>query len=119
MYFSKELNEATQKLISAARRNSKILGMFQFGTARVREFLDKGFTFISIGNDLHHMLTQANAHVDTLEEIGKGSWRRKQSGIAGESKVTAVKSSAGNATNAALGDVERALELASQRLQES
>jgi hypothetical protein len=28
-------------------------------TARVGEFLDKGFSFISVGNDLHHTLTQA------------------------------------------------------------
>ena len=28
------------------------------GTERVTEFLDLGFTFISVGNDLHHVLTQ-------------------------------------------------------------
>jgi len=87
MYFSKELNEATQKLIAAARRNNKILGLFLFGTARVGEFLEKGFTFISIGNDLHHTLTQANAHVDALEDIAKGKWKRQEGAIAGETKV--------------------------------
>lgn len=87
MYFSKELNEATQKLIAAAQRNKKILGLFLFGTARVGEFLDKGFTFISIGNDLHHALTQSNAHVDALEDIAKGKWKRQETAISGETKV--------------------------------
>jgi 4-hydroxy-2-oxoheptanedioate aldolase len=83
MYFSKELNEATQKLIAAAQRNNKILGLFLFGTDRVKEFLDKGFTFISIGNDLHHCLTQANAHTAALEEAAGGNWTRQKSGISG------------------------------------
>ena len=43
--------------------------MFLFGTARVGEFLEKGFTFISIGNDLHHVLTQAGAYVKDMESI--------------------------------------------------
>src|SRR5438874_4353701 len=63
MYTSPELGEATEKLKAAARKNSVILGLFLFGTARVGEFLDKGFPFISIGNDLHHILTQAGASV--------------------------------------------------------
>ena len=44
----------------------KILGLFLFGTERVQEFLDKGFTFISLGNDLHHGLTQGCAHLGAL-----------------------------------------------------
>lgn len=87
MYFSKELNEATDKLIAAAQRNNKILGVFLFGTDRVKEFLDKGFAFVSVGNDLHHCLTQANAHVDALEEAGGGKWKRHKTGISGESKA--------------------------------
>jgi 4-hydroxy-2-oxoheptanedioate aldolase len=71
MYTSPELNAATQSLIEAARKNNVTLGLFLFGTARVGEFLDKGFTFISIGNDLHHVLTQAGAHVGELEKISK------------------------------------------------
>ena len=35
------------------------------------EFLEKGFTFISIGNDLHHALTQAGAYVNDMEGIAK------------------------------------------------
>jgi 4-hydroxy-2-oxoheptanedioate aldolase len=87
MYFSPELTEATDKLIAAAKKNDVILGLFLFGTDRVKEFLDKGFTFISIGNDLHHCLTQANAHVDTLEEIAGGKWKRIETGISGASKA--------------------------------
>jgi hypothetical protein len=48
MYTSPELNAATTKLIYNARKNGKILGLFLFGTDRVKEFLDKGFTFISV-----------------------------------------------------------------------
>src|SRR5512132_3364314 len=44
MYTSPELGAATQKLVDNARKNNLILGLFLFGTSRVGEFLDKGFT---------------------------------------------------------------------------
>src|SRR3954463_1717332 len=69
MYTSAELGDATNKLIGAARKNDIILGVFLFGTGRVAEFLDKGFRFISVGNDLHHILTQAGAYVKDVEAI--------------------------------------------------
>src|SRR5438128_6129019 len=50
MYTSPELNDATTRLINAARKNNIILGLFLFGTSRVGEFLEKGFSFISVGN---------------------------------------------------------------------
>ena len=84
MYFSDELKEATNKLINAARKNNVILGLFLFGTARVGEFLDKGFPLISVGNDLHHMLTQAGAHVAALEGIAKEkgkAWTRRDTAL--------------------------------------
>jgi 4-hydroxy-2-oxoheptanedioate aldolase len=84
MYTSPELNGATQRLISAAQKNGVILGIFLFGTARVGEFLAKGFRFISIGNDLHHLLTQAGAYVQELEKIGaaQGSaWTRRPTAL--------------------------------------
>src|SRR5438128_5222524 len=84
MYTSPELNAATQSLIEAARKNNVILGLFLFGTSRVGEFLDKGFSFISIGNDLHHVLTQAGAHVGDLEKIAKEqgkSWYRRTTAL--------------------------------------
>ena len=80
MYTSPELGAATEKLKAAARRNNVILGLFLFGTSRVGEFLEKGFTFISIGNDLHHVLTQASAYVQDMESIAKSkgkSWTRQ------------------------------------------
>ena len=80
MYTSPELGAATEKLIAAARKNNVILGLFLFGTARVGEFLDKGFSFISIGNDLHHVLTQTAAYVKDVEDIAKAkgkSWARR------------------------------------------
>src|SRR5438445_10060573 len=59
MYTSPELGAATDKLRAAAKKNNIILGLFLFGTARVGEFLDKDFSLMSVGNDLHHILTQA------------------------------------------------------------
>src|SRR5678815_5475692 len=71
MYTSPELQAATDKLRAAAKKNNVILGLFLFGTARVGEFLDKGFPFISLGNDLHHILTQTTAYVKDVEAISK------------------------------------------------
>jgi len=85
MYFSDELKEATNKLINAARKNNVILGLFLFGTARVGEFLEKGFPFQSVGNDLHHILTQAGAYVGNLESIAKekskAGWTRRPTNL--------------------------------------
>lgn len=84
MYTSPELGAATDALIGAAKKNDKILGVFLFGTDRVGEFLDKGFTFISIGNDLHHVLTQATAYVQSMEAIAaeKGkNWTRRPTNL--------------------------------------
>lgn len=84
MYTSPELDAATKKLIEHARKNNVILGLFLFGTARVGEFLEKGFTFISIGNDLHHMLTQAGAYVGDIEKISQErgkSWARRPTAL--------------------------------------
>src|SRR5213075_974873 len=66
MYTSPELNDATQKLVNVCKKNNLILGIFLFGDARVGEFLDKGFVFHSLGNDLHHVLTQTAAYVNNL-----------------------------------------------------
>jgi 4-hydroxy-2-oxoheptanedioate aldolase len=84
MYTSPELDAATKSLVENARKNNVILGLFLFGTARVGEFLEKGFTFISIGNDLHHVLTQAGAYVADMEKIAqdKGkSWKRRPTAL--------------------------------------
>jgi len=84
MYTSPELDAATQKLVQEARKNNVILGLFLFGTSRVGEFLKKGFTFISIGNDLHHVLTQAGAYVNDVERIAKEqgkSWARRPTAL--------------------------------------
>jgi 4-hydroxy-2-oxoheptanedioate aldolase len=84
MYTSPELNAATTKLIEQARKNGVILGLFLFGTARVGEFLEKGFTFISLGNDLHHVLTQTSAYVNDVEKVSeeKGkAWVRRPTAL--------------------------------------
>jgi 4-hydroxy-2-oxoheptanedioate aldolase len=86
MYTSAELNAATQSLMDNARKNNVILGVFLFGTARVGEFLDKGFTFVSVGNDLHHILTQATTYVKELEAIAGGkrqAWSRAATSLVG------------------------------------
>jgi 4-hydroxy-2-oxoheptanedioate aldolase len=85
MYFSDELKDATTKLINAARKNNVILGLFLFGTSRVGEFLEKGFPFVSVGNDLHHILTQSGAYVNDLEKIAKEKskigWERRPTSL--------------------------------------
>jgi 4-hydroxy-2-oxoheptanedioate aldolase len=84
MYTSPELGTATDKLVAEARKNNVILGLFLFGTSRVGEFLDKGFTFVSIGNDLHHVLTQAGAYVNDVESIAKAkgkTWTRRPTAL--------------------------------------
>jgi 4-hydroxy-2-oxoheptanedioate aldolase len=84
MYTSPELGAATNKLIENAKKNNVILGLFLFGTSRVEEFLNKDFTFISIGNDLHHVLTQAGAHIGALEGIAKdraNTWSRRPTAL--------------------------------------
>src|SRR5215469_3894032 len=84
MYTSPALGAATDKLRAAAKKNNVILGLFLFGTARVGEFLEKGFPFISLGNDLHHVLTQAGAYVKDVEEISKAkgkTWTRRATAL--------------------------------------
>ena len=84
MYTSPELGAATEKLVAEARKNNVILGLFLFGTARVGEFLEKGFTFVSVGNDLHHVLTQAGAYVVAIEGIAKEKgkqWTRRPTAL--------------------------------------
>ena len=84
MYTSPELGAATDKLIAEARKHNIILGVFLFGTSRVGEFLEKGFNFISVGNDLHHVLTQAGAYVKDMEAIAieKGkTWARRATAL--------------------------------------
>jgi len=84
MYTSPELQAATDKLRAAAKKNNVILGLFLFGTARVGEFLDKGFPFISVGNDLHHILTQTTAYIKDVEGISKDksiSWTRRDTAL--------------------------------------
>src|SRR5580704_5245854 len=84
MYSSLKLAATTQKLVEHARKNEIILGIFLFGTARVGEFLEKGFTLISVGNDLHHLLTQAGAYVNDVEKTSaeKGKpWKRRTTAL--------------------------------------
>ena len=84
MYTSPELNEATDKLRAAAKKNNVILGIFLFGTSRVGEFLDKGFPFMSLGNDLHHILTQSSAYVKDVEAVSKDTgkdWTRRATAL--------------------------------------
>src|SRR5262245_4397366 len=84
MYTSPELNAATDKLRAAAKKNNIILGIFLFGTSRVGEFLEKGFSFFSVGNDLHHILTQATAYVKDVEAVSKEKdrpWQRRTTSL--------------------------------------
>src|SRR5437762_3135695 len=80
MYTSPELNDATNKLVAAAKKNNLICGVFLFGSSRVGEFLERGFPFQSLGNDLHHVLTQSGAYVNDMEKVSKEKgkpWTRR------------------------------------------
>jgi 4-hydroxy-2-oxoheptanedioate aldolase len=84
MYFSDELQDATNKLRNAAKKNNIILGLFLFGTDRVGEFLEKDFSLISLGNDLHHILTQVGSYVGNVEEVSKEKgrpWTRRPTAL--------------------------------------
>ena len=71
MFSSPELNEAIDKLLAACKKHNKIPGIFLFGTDGVEEAIKKGFIFVSVGNDLHHILTSNQQHVDKLREISQ------------------------------------------------
>src|SRR5271165_3807076 len=84
MYTSPELAAATDKLRAAAKKNNIIPGLFLFGTSRVGEFLEKGFSLISLGNDLHHVLTQAGTYVKDVEAVSKEKgtpWERRPTAL--------------------------------------
>ncbi len=84
MYTSPELDAATKKLVEHARKNNVILGIFLFGTPRVGEFLEKGFSFFSLGNDLHHLVTQVGTYVNDVEKVSqeKGKpWKRRPTAL--------------------------------------
>jgi 4-hydroxy-2-oxoheptanedioate aldolase len=84
MYTSPELQAATDKLRAAAKKNNVILGIFLFGTSRVGEFLEKDFTLFSLGNDLHHILTQTGAYVKDVEAVSKEKgkpWARRPTAL--------------------------------------
>merc|ERR1711865_1005314 len=81
MYTSPELQAAQTKLIKHAKMNGKLLGLFLFGADKIGGFLDKGFTMVSVGNDLHHVLTAADGHMDKIETEKCPSWRHRESGM--------------------------------------
>jgi len=84
MYTSKELNDATDKLVATCKKYNRVPGVFLFGPDRVGEFLDRGFPFISLGNDLHHILSANIANVNKIEEVTKSKkspWKRNQTSL--------------------------------------
>jgi 4-hydroxy-2-oxoheptanedioate aldolase len=75
MFSSDELSAATDKLVNACKKNNVTPGTFVFGTDLVPEYLKRGFPFISLGNDLHHVMTQAASHLEKVESTGE--WKKK------------------------------------------
>jgi 2-keto-3-deoxy-L-rhamnonate aldolase RhmA len=73
MYTSPELNEAIDKMLAACKKHNKIAGLFLFGTADVESHIKKGFRMISVGNDLHHILTANTQMVSDLRDITKNT----------------------------------------------
>jgi len=81
MYTSPELNDATKLLVDTCKKHEKIPGVFLFGTDRVAEFIERGFPFISLGNDLHHVLTQTTTHLNKVEEVSKNKWKKQENAL--------------------------------------
>lgn len=71
MYTSPELNAAIEKLLAACKKHNKIAGIFLFGTDGVEESLKSGFNFVSVGNDLHHVLVSNTQMVNQVKDITK------------------------------------------------
>ena len=84
MYTSPELNGADRKAAGCGPEEQCDSGIVPVRTSRVGEFLDKGFPFISLGNDLHHILTQATAYVKDVETVSKEkgkNWNRRPTNL--------------------------------------
>lgn len=69
MFSSPEINGAIDKLLAACKKHNKIPGIFLFGTDGVEDAIKRGFRFVSVGNDLHHVLTANQQFVNSLREI--------------------------------------------------
>jgi 4-hydroxy-2-oxoheptanedioate aldolase len=78
MYSSPELNEAIEKLIESCKKNDVIPGIFLFGTDRVEEFMNQGFNFVAVGNDLHHILADTTETVNNLRALTINTGHRWQ-----------------------------------------
>jgi len=78
MYTCPEMNAAVEKLKNACKKNNKILGTFMFGTDGLAPALKNGFKFISLGNDLHHVLAASTGMLADVQaktkEAGK-EWK--------------------------------------------
>ena len=95
MYTSPEMKAMEQKLIAAAKRNNKILGVFVFGTDRVPYFLDLGFSLVSVGNDLHMLSSAGEKFLGTLKPLaGSKAGSGKASSGSGSGSGSASHSAA-------------------------
>ena len=84
MYTSPELGDATEQADCGGeeeQRHPRPVPLRHL--ARRASFSTRASGFISIGNDLHHILTQAGAYVKDVEGItGKGdAWARRPSAL--------------------------------------
>lgn len=57
MYFCPEYYEAIDRILAACHENNKIPGIFLFGTEEVQAYLERGFRWVAVGNDLHSLLS--------------------------------------------------------------
>lgn len=69
IFTSPELTAAIDKLLATCKKYNKIAGLFSFGPDGVEESLNKGFQFVSLGNDLGHILNTNQQYVDKIREI--------------------------------------------------
>lgn len=71
MYTSPELNAAIDKLLAACKKHNKIPGIFLFGTDGVEDAIKRGFRFVAVGNDLHHIIQANQTAINNLRDITK------------------------------------------------
>jgi len=70
-------------LIEQARKNN-VISEFSIRNVARRRVPRQGIHFISVGNDLHHVLTQTGAYVNDIENVSKEkgkAWKRRPTAL--------------------------------------
>jgi len=61
-----KMEEARQKVITAARKHGKFLGIFAYSMDLAKQHIQEGFQFVAVGNDIKILSEAINAKVNDL-----------------------------------------------------